>query len=48
MTELYIIFGLAMIINVAVIYLSLGIVLAEYKDIYLPFINKIVIKGEDI
>ena len=48
MTELYIIFGLAMVVDAAVIYLGLGIVLAEYKNIYLPFIDKIVIKGEDI
>ena len=39
MTELYIIFGLAMVIDAVVLYLTLGLALAEFKGIYLPFID---------
>jgi hypothetical protein len=39
MTSLYIIFGLAMVVNAGVLYLTLGLALAEFKGIYLPFID---------
>ena len=41
MRDLYIIFGLSMIIDTFIVYLSLGIILAEHKGIYLPLIKKI-------
>jgi hypothetical protein len=39
MTSLYIIFGLAMVVNAGVVYLTLGLALAEFKGIYLPLMK---------
>ena len=40
MTDLYIIFGLVVLVNAAVLYLSIGLLLVECVKIYLPFIKR--------
>ena len=39
MTGLYIIFGLAMVVDAAVLYLTVGLALKEFKGINIPLIN---------
>ena len=39
MTSLYIIFGMAMVVDAAVAYLGVGIALLEFKGIELPLIK---------
>ena len=46
MTELLTIFVLAMIVDAGVAYLGLGIAMAEFKGIYLPFIKYVYKNGE--
>ena len=40
MTSLYIIFGLAMVVDACVAYLAIGLALAEFKGIYLPLFKR--------
>jgi len=46
MAELYIIFGLAMVVNISVVYISIGIALLEFKGIELPLIKYLKWKDE--
>jgi len=39
MTRLFVFFVVAMIVDAAVAYLTLGIALAEFKGIYIPFMK---------
>lgn len=39
MTGLFIIFGLAMIVDAGVAYLAVGLALREFKGIYLPLMK---------
>ena len=44
---LYIIFGMAMVVDLVVAYLGVGLVLAEFKGVYLPFVKEIIANGKD-